>query len=225
MAAYLADLIISGILSFKNALAPFERGQHFPLVFLCLQRLEQLKGSDFLSEHVTGEKMDLLKWFSGESIVHFPTHTLFSFTPFSSSLFLCGLGCSFCVEKDLKLGAEHIVSTLNTYGLTYLCPSYRLQAQMGKLLEESANPAEVDGFLQENGVALFSNQHDFVYNVMLRYRSSVLKKTMKCILPKSINTILVPETKLADVINTSFYRKVMFNTEYSRNFKCISVSL
>ncbi|OQV18116.1 Eukaryotic translation initiation factor 4 gamma 2, partial [Hypsibius exemplaris] len=133
MAAYLADLIVSGILSFKSSLASFERGQHFPLAFLCLQRLEQLKGSDFLSEHVNREKMDLLKWFS---------------------------------DKDLKLGADHVVSTLNIYGLTYLCPSYRLQAQLGKLLEDGVTPADLDRVLQENQTTLLTNQREFIYNVM-----------------------------------------------------------
>ena len=65
MAICIADMIVAGILTFKNATTPFTRGQHFPLIMMCLQRLEQLRGPDFVAEQIRLEKIDLLTWFSG----------------------------------------------------------------------------------------------------------------------------------------------------------------
>lgn len=69
MAICIAHMIVAGILTFKNATMAFIRGQHFPLILMCLQRLEQLRGPDFVAEQIRLEKIDLLTWFSGMCFV------------------------------------------------------------------------------------------------------------------------------------------------------------
>ncbi|XP_055339185.1 eukaryotic translation initiation factor 4 gamma 2-like [Paramacrobiotus metropolitanus] len=85
-------------------------------------------------------------------------------------------------EKDLKMGVDHVVEVLNTYGLTYLCPSYRLQAHLGRLLMDGNTSADIDQWLADNAQSIFNNKTDFIFNLMIslvkhsHYQSILLEK-------------------------------------------------
>ncbi|GAU98347.1 hypothetical protein RvY_09505 [Ramazzottius varieornatus] len=135
MAICIAHMIVAGILTFKNATMAFTRGQHFPLILMCLQRLEQLRGPDFVAEQIRLEKIDLLTWFS---------------------------------EKSLTEGSiDHVVDVLDKYGLVYLCPGFRLQSQLGRMLAEGATSAEVETFLRDDCNVEAYNTNDFVVNLIM----------------------------------------------------------
>lgn len=67
-----------------------------------------------------------------------------------------------------KQSVEYVVDTLITYGLTYLCPSYHLQAQLGKLLAEGSSAVDIEQWLQDSMSTVFHNKPDFLYSLVIR---------------------------------------------------------
>ena len=74
------------------------------------------------------------------------------------------------VEKNLTEGSiDHVVDVLDKYGLVYLCPSFRLQSQLGKMLTEGATSAEIEAFLLEDCSAEIHTSNEFVFNLLIRF--------------------------------------------------------
>lgn len=66
-------------------------------------------------------------------------------------------------------GIDHVVDVLDKYGLVYLCPSFRLQSQLGRMLAEGATSAEVETFLRDDCNVEAHNTNDFVFNLIMRF--------------------------------------------------------
>ena len=80
VAGFGAMALTLGLVTMNQLAEPLHGGVHYPLFLLCLQHAHRVKDKEWLSDHLTRSKLDLLDMLPGECISKVKRHLSLFFT-------------------------------------------------------------------------------------------------------------------------------------------------